>query len=600
LKGHVHVYTAIISLMRYRRVIILFLIFSLFGCQFLTQPFTLELTATQSNTSLTTEISVPSRTALLSTKANPTTPAPNTTATKEMAPFDVLFHPDGNLYVGDQVSMEIIAPSGVNIDTLDVIVHVDRPIRMTLGPAKFGYFGIGRRPEATMYWNWNTSELQAGIHELTFSVRPLGVNWTQSVTLLPAADIPPPETEAHWTSTESECCNIFYITQTSSERDMPELLPMIDKQAEDVSQKMDYTLNQPVSIVLVPRILGQGGFANQEVSVSYLDRNYTAAPADIILHHELVHLVDARLGGEWRPSIFVEGLAVYLSGGHFKPEPLIPRAAALLDLEWYLPLNSLVDDFYTSQHEIGYLEAGALVEFMVKTWGWQAFNSFYRGMQPPAQGEKPIDVLNKAMLEHFQLPMAGVEARFLDDLRNEPNNPEFQDDVRETVNFFDAVRRYQQVYDPSAYFLTAWMLDAKQMRERRIVADYLRHPSLSENLALETMLNAAGEHLQMADYPSVRQLVNAVNAVLGARASTVQQPYSVNPLAEDYYEIVQVLEEMGFQAQKIEVNGNMAQAWVSQDGPELIKIELNRLENGWMALKTGFIPPSTGSGLWDW
>lgn len=503
-----------------------------------------------------------------------------------MPPFEVVFHPDGNLYVGDQVSLEIIAPPEVNIDELKAYVAIDRPAGITLGPVKFGYFGIGHRPEATMVWDWDTSGLQPGVHELTYSIYPLGETWTQSVTLLPAEELPPSEAEAYWAMTESECCIVHYISGTAAERDLPQLLDMIDQQAQDVDRKMDYALNQPVAVVLVPRILGHGGFANQEVSVSYLDRNYTSAPADIILHHEMVHLVDARLGGEWKPSLFVEGLAVYLSGGHFKPEPLIPRAAALLDLDWYIPLETLVDDFYTTQHEIGYLEAGALAEFMVKTWGWPAFSSFYRSMNAPAQEQDSLEILNQALLKNFQLPLAGIEARFLDSLHNQIVSDDLREDVRQTVAFYDTVRLYQQAFDPSAYFLHAWMLDAKQMRERRVVADYLRHPSQPENLAFETMLNTTGALLQQAEFGPANDLLVAINAVLNAYASQADEPFNVHSLAKDYYQIVQNLGSMGFQAQRIVVNGDSAQVWVSQSAAELIQIEMARVGNQWVVVQS--------------
>ncbi len=135
--------------------------------------------------------------------------------------------------------------------------------------------------------------------------------------------------------------------------------------------------------MLLPRLLGHGGFASREIAVSYLDRNYMAGDEATILHHEIIHILDSRLGGDLRPSALVEGLAVYLSGGHFKPEPILPRAAALLPAEpgcvaWsagstplppsapaegcgidgYIPLRRLIDNFYFEQHEIGYLEAG--------------------------------------------------------------------------------------------------------------------------------------------------------------------------------------------------------------------------------------------------
>lgn len=579
---------AIMKRMRKRTLYILVIIFTLLACRVVNAPF-----SGQNHIHQTSTVAVSATPLSNHSGSSPTFPVSPTDTplgiyvTPQVSPpFEVRFHPDGNLYIGDQVSMEIIAQPGLNIDGLKAYVYVDRPVGATLGPVEFGYFGIGRRPQATLYWSWDTRGLPAGKHELTFSIDPLGISWTQSVTLSRVEDLPAPEPEAHWATAEIECCQVYYITGTAAERDLPQLLDMIDQQADDTGKKLDYSLNEAVSVVLAPRILGHGGFANQEVSVSYLDRNYTAAAVDIILHHELVHLVDARLGGEWRPSIFVEGLAVYLSGGHFKPEPLLPRAAALLDLNRYIPLESLIDDFYPTQHEIGYLEAGALVEFMVKTWGWAAFSSFYRSMHSPAQGQEPLAVLNQALLEHFQLPLAGVEARFLDGLRNEKVTDDLRADVLDTVDFYDTVRLYQQEFDPSAYFLTAWMLDARQMRERNIVADYLRHPSQPANLALETMLNTAGVYLQQADYERVEELLTAIRAVLNASAAQAFEPFAAHPLAKDYYQIAQDLAAMGFQAQKIMVNGGFAQVWVNRASTELLQFEMQRVGDRWVVVQT--------------
>ena len=92
-------------------------------------------------------------------------------------------------------------------------------------------------------------------------------------------------------------------------------------------------MNERAPVVLIPRLLGHGGFTGREIVLSYLDRNYVGGNLAVIFHHELVHYLDVRSGGDLKPSMLVEGLAVYLSGGHYKPEPLMPRLAALLPPE---------------------------------------------------------------------------------------------------------------------------------------------------------------------------------------------------------------------------------------------------------------------------
>jgi hypothetical protein len=84
------------------------------------------------------------------------------------------------------------------------------------------------------------------------------------------------------------------------------------------------------------------------------------------------------------------------------------------------------------------------------------------------------------------------------------------DDVRLTVTYYDTVRRYQQMLDPSAYFQVAWLLDNQKMRQQGIVGDYLRHPSAPVNVALETLLAAANQHLLAGNYGEAETLLQAI------------------------------------------------------------------------------------------
>jgi hypothetical protein len=572
---------AIIRGMRRRSLIFIAVLWMGLACQLISQPLAGFLHAKETPTALiyasvSPDVGTPISPATL-------TVSPVVTVTSQAAGnFVVHIHPDGDLYVGDQVSLEIISPPGLDMSNKEVYVHVEGPQGNVLGPAKFEAFGIAGRRQATLYWAWNTKGLETGEHELTFSIQPTGQTWEQTVTLLPANLLPSPEPQAHWATSESECCNVYYITGTASERDLAHLLQIVDAQAESVSQALNYTSDKPTSVVFVPRVMGQGGFTSQEISVSYLDRNYIGSGLDIVLHHELVHLFDERLGGEYKPTLFLEGLAVYLSGGHLKAEPLLPRAAALLDLGWYLPLDSLFNNFYQAQHDIGYLEAGALIEFMVKTWGWQAFSSFYRDIHPPAQGEGQIMTVDRAFLTHFQLPLAGIEEHFLSMLHSQQVSPETIADVRMTVSFYDSVRRYQQALDPSAYFLTAWMLDGQQLRQRGIVADYLRHPSASENLALETMLLSAGTYLRDGNYSQVQRLTDAIVAVMDAMEKHAADPFKVHPLAADYFGIVEAVAKQGYQIQRIQMEDKTALVWTYKSGFNLWELRLSKNGSEWV------------------
>lgn len=427
--------------------------------------------------------------------------------------FSVRFHPDGPLYAGDLISIEVIAPPGMDLRDREVAVQLETVIGRYLSTARFAPYGIAGRLQATLTWVWDTSGLEDRDYNLRFAIEPEGTTWIETVHLEPAWEVPPPEPHARWATRESTCCVIHFITGTASARDIDRLLEVADKVAQTAMQQMEGEFAETIPITIVPRVLGHGGFAADEIYVSYLDRNYAGNDFSQVLHHEMIHILDRRKGGDLRPSILVEGLAVYYSGGHFKKEPLFPRAAALLQLGWYIPLKSLADSFYTSQHEIGYLEGAALVQYLINSFGYARFEAFYRDIHPPSD-EQQSTALDLALQKHFSLSLDQLEKRFLSALYRQHINPDLYEDLRLTVAYYDTVRRYQQQMVPSAYFLTAWLPEGKQMRERGIVADYLRKPADYENITIENLLVEADRALRFGNYRHAEELLNQINATL--------------------------------------------------------------------------------------
>ncbi|MCS6992602.1 MAG: hypothetical protein N2117_07975 [Anaerolineales bacterium] len=421
------------------------------------------------------------------------TPVPAPTPVQE---FGIRTHPDGPLYVGDQVSFEVVPPQGFDVREKSVEIQV---AGQSLGVQPFAPFGIGGRTQATFFWAWNTAGLEAGPHTLTLTLHPDGVSWQETFTLRPAAEVPSPEPDARWESLSSDCCIIYYITGTDAHRDIEILAEMADAEALRVEARLGASFGEKIPLTFLPRVLGHGGFAWNGLYVSYLDENYAGHATRQVIHHEMVHWLDARQGGELRPSILVEGLAVYLSGGHYKEEPILPRAAALLELGWYIPLRDLTDAFYTSQHEIGYLQAAALVAYLVETYGWERFNAFYRDIHPVPEGTQSA-ALETALQKHFGRNLDSLEADFLAFLRAQPVDDSHRTDLRLTVAFYDTLREYQQQYDPSAYFLSAWLPDISEMRRRGIVADLLRRPREAVNVQIEALLIQADRALRSGEY----------------------------------------------------------------------------------------------------
>lgn len=541
-----------------------------------TAPFATAITKLASPTSTLTSSFTPS-------PIPSVTPSPRPTATSTVAPFTVYYHPDDVLYVGDQVSFEVVSPPGLDVKDANVIAQVDPPGGLALGSVKFGAWGIQGRSEATFLWTWDTKTIPPGSHTLAFEVQPQGPSWAEQLNLLPASDMPPDQANAQWAETTTQCCTVFNITKTASERDLPILTTMVDAQARDAIAKMGADFTEPITITILPRLLGHGGFTSSEISVSYLDRNYASTNWALVVHHEMIHALDAHLGGDFRPTIFVEGLAVYLTGGHYKPEPLMPRAAALLDgyLNWYLPLIPLANDFYASQHEIGYLEGASLIEYMIKTYGEQAFFSFYRDIHNQ-QGESQADSIDTALKAHFSISFTQLEQDFTAALRDEPDTSSWVEDVRLMVTYYDTMRRYQQLFDPSAYFRTAWLLDNKVMRERGIVADYLRHPHTPVNLALETLFITTGQQMAANDYLLASQTLEQINAVLDGIEHGSIDPFSVSSMTADYFAIATTLQQNGYEVQTISLNGDTADTNVTNNSnPTLITLSIERLGTQW-------------------
>lgn len=426
------------------------------------------------------------------------------------ASFTVLTHPDGSLYVGDKVSFEVLSPSDFQLGHQKMRVAIGDQM---LGETDFSNFGIAGRSEAIFYWAWNTQKLDAGAHTLTFSVLPTGPTWTETFTLLPAAGLPAAERDARWVSVSSACCTIYYISGTDAARDIEKLETLADAQAADVERRLGVDFKGKIPLTFLSRVLGQGGFTADAIYVSYLDHNYAGSTVAQVVHHEMVHWLDKQMGGDESISLLQEGLAVYFSDGHFKVEPILPRAAALFQLDWYIPLRTLVDSFYTSQHEISYIEAAALTAYMVQTYGWKNYNAFYRDLHS-GKGGSTIDMLDAALQAHFNITFDQLEKDFIAFLHKQTVTPDTITDVRLSVAFYDAVRRYQQQVDTSAYFMTAWLPDGAEMRQQHIVDDYLRHPVSATGTQIEKLLVAGDASLRAGDYPAVEADIREVNRLL--------------------------------------------------------------------------------------
>ena len=426
----------------------------------------------------------------------------------------VRYHPDGGLQVGDRVSVEVFLPDGSAAAGAKLRAVVILPERLELGLVDFSRDALGRQV-FTLLWAWDTRELSAGDYQIQYSIEPGGDAWTETVRL----NKPPAEAPAAWLERDTLCCRLHFLSGTDAARDVDALAQQVDERAQAAAQRLGYDLlpQKKVDVNFVPRVLGQGGFAANEVTVSYADDNYAGTDVGMLIQHELTHRMDAELGGELRPTMWAEGIAVYLTGGHYKPEPVLLRAAALVGAGEYIPLAVLVEDFYAHQHEIGYLEAAALVGYMSNRWGWDAFNRFYRDIRPGA-GQAARAAIDAALERHFQLDLRGLDDQFYNWLSGLPLLPDMRVDLSLTVDYFEAIRAYQRAEDPAADFRQVWLPDPKEMRNQGITADYLRGPRTERNLKIARLLSQAGREL------GAGRFIEAENAIWLARQATRHSP----------------------------------------------------------------------------
>jgi len=316
----------------------------------------------------------------------------------------------------------------------------------------------------------------------------------------------------------TEGIRLHYLTGSAAERDLATLLPLAQGAYAEVAARFEVATTTVLDVYMLDRILGQGGYATSDwVAVSYTDRVYAPSELTLLLRHELTHRLDSAWGCDQLPSMIREGLAVLVAGGHYWPESLPRNAAALLQMGPYVPLQQLLDDFYLQQHEIGYLEAGALLAYIVEERGWEGMRQLCEA-GAAASGEGTLR-LASALAALDQPPLPELERDWLRWLQALHVTAEEGRVLQDGWLLMDTVRAYQSRYDPSAYFLTGILFDPAWGAERGITADFVRRPREARAIALELLLQMAQESLR-ADAPAeAERLAAAVQAALEPTAS---------------------------------------------------------------------------------
>ena len=194
-------------------------------------------------------------------------------------------------------------------------------------------------------------------------------------------------------------------------------------------------------------------------------------------------------------------------------------------------------------------------------------------------------MLDAALQAQYGQGLSALEAAWLAYLQALPADPAQVDDLRQTIRRYDTLRRYQQLDDPSAYFLTAWLPDGTEARGRGLFADFIRHPDGPDNIALEVMLVAAGQAQNAGDYHGAARLLDGVNAALDTGS------LAANPLAAEELAVVRQVLAVGYEPQRITLVQDVAAVQAVSRGawPRLDQLILRRGAGGWQVLASGWL-----------
>jgi hypothetical protein len=477
----------------------------------------------------------------------------------------VFIYPVPVIYEGDPVTFLVRPDVPAIVDSSAVIVQIDIGDSLSLSRS-LTTSSLAGSPSALFTWDWETAG-QVGQHEVTITIDPADLivagdedvsnnQITLTVPVLPARSRPARELGAQWVTADTRCCVLHVVTGTAAHRDLNQLKGLVDGAVQQAETLLGVTVQEPLHFYLVDRVIGQGGYATSTVVLSYLDRNYVGEGIAELITHEAVHLLDQQFAPS-RISFLAEGLAIWVTGGHYKEEEVEQRVQALRQKDLYVPLTELIDSFYTHQHEVGYLQAGGFIHYLVDRYGWENVRAFYAdvGSSPVVA---PSQLMDQALQRHFGRTLAEVEGEWLAHLDSLPSDPVTVEDLLTTIRYYNTVRDYQLQYDPTAHFLQAWLPPPRELEQRQITADLTRHPTSELNVTLEVMLLAVDRALRSGELNNANVILDSVERALASDG------LFLDPLGINYNQIVRKLMAVGLEVHQVELDGNRAVARVTE------------------------------------
>ena len=578
-----------------KRLLILFLFASfLVGCS-MSNEGSPEVSATTGDTAVSANTNTPPQPSPVRTETpaptDPPTPLPTLTPSPvppdlSLVAENVHIYPVPRLYAGDQVTFQILAHVPEHIRPEEVTVHILVDYQ-DIDEGTLRYKNLAGDAVGLFEWSWDTSD-QLGEHLIHVILDRHDVlqegdenrdnnQVAIPITVYDSLQLEPNERNATWVTAETDCCFVHVVSGTAAYRDLSDLLDEIETAVAQSADVLDVEIEEQLDVYLIDRVIGQGGYAGNDIVVSYADRQYASQGFYQVMVHEATHILDRQFAPD-RITFLAEGLAVWSSGGHYKPENINERTAALVMIDEYIPLASLIDNFYPVQHEIGYLEAAGFVNYLIQTYGWPTFRYFYADVK--AEDASPLSaVVDRKMQQYFDVTLAEAEQDWLNLIAAQTVPDTAVIDLQTSIRYYNIMRRYQQLYDPTAYFLTAWLPYPKDLQEVGNPADLSRHPEEEINIVIETMFISADQALRMGDYHRANVLLDSITRTLDNNG------VFVDPIGINYQNVVRVATNEGYKVQQITLTGDRALVQATKPNSNILNnLDFKLNGQGWVLL----------------
>jgi len=492
--------------------------------------------------------------------------------------LDVWAFPGPNHYEGDVLTFQVPVGGFGRYSLVDAVITVDGETIDTAGRMA----GDPLLGDVIVFQDVFDTAGEVGGHWVQVSAElspDLSIDVTQRFVVTPSSGRPAQEIDTGWSVERTDCCNVTYLENSAAARDLEALASIIEESALAVEAHFGLELPQ-VDFILIDTLWGNGGYAGQEVVVSYLDRDFSPGRHETFRQtvlHELAHAVTDQIefGVPWP---FTEGVAVQFTGGHFKPEPLGPRARALADAGDLPTLQYLFDSFPEMQHETRYAAAGAFTEFLVTQYGLDRMIDLYSADVSRA-GSAWLDRAGARVLGD---DLAALQAGF-DEWVDSFTASTQALDVELTVALQEARRSFQAVFNPYPnYFIypsvTATGQDSLAMRDA----------SSPRLVAVEALIAYAQDLIIAGDLDVASAVVTEIERIVAEG--------TIGPgLSGDFLAVAEAVDAEGLELVEYVPGTEATTVVATGEAPDLSLVELVSEEGEWVVVSVRPAPESASA-----